>query len=120
MKIRFGAVVVIASAYLAGCGGGGGGGTPRPITMHAVTISWAANHEKGVNSTGGGYRVTISGQAPIDVLFNAGATPTSAPPVILQTGTYNVTVTAFAALDPQGGTTRTFSAASQILTVDVP
>jgi|SRR5690242_625122 hypothetical protein len=120
MKVRLGAVVLIASAQLAGCGGGGGGSSPRPITNHAVTISWAANHEKGVNSPGGGYHVMISGAPTIDVLFNGTSTPTSAPPVILKTGTYTVTVSAFAALDNQGGATGSTSAASQILTVDVP
>ena len=118
MKIRLGVAILIAC--LAGCGGGGGGGSPRPITNHAVTISWTASHETGVNSAGGGYRVTISGAPPIDVLFNGTTTPTSAPPVILQTGTYTVTVTAFAALDSQGGATGSVSAPSQTLTVDVP
>jgi hypothetical protein len=121
MKIRFTAVALVASALLAGCGGGGGSSTPRPITNHSVTISWAANHETGVNSAGGGYHVMISGQpAPIDVLFNGTTTPTSAPPVTLQTGTYSVTVTAFAALDKLGGTTGSVSAPSQTLTVNVP
>ena len=121
MKIRFTAVALVASALLAGCGGGGGSSTPRPITNHSVTISWAANHETGVNSAGGGYHVMISGQAPIDVPYVSGPTaPTSAPPVILQTGTYSVTVTAFAALDKLGGATGSVSAPSQTLTVNVP
>jgi len=120
MKIRFGSIVLLVCAHLAGCGGGGGGGSPRPITNHAVTISWAANHEKGVNSAGGGYNVMISGAPTIEILFNGTTTPTSAPPVVLQTGTYTVTVTAFAALDSQGGATGSVSAPSQTLTVDVP
>src|SRR6266852_9794776 len=121
MKIRLAAVVLAASAHLAGCGGGGGGSSPPPpvvVTNHTVTLSWAPNHEKGVNSTGGGYRVSISGQSmPISVPF----TSTSIMPT-LQTGTYTVTVTAFAALDAQGSTTGagSVSAPSQSLIVNVP
>ncbi len=121
MKIRLAAVVLAASAHLAGCGGGGGGSSPPPpvvVTNHTVTLSWAPNHEKGVNSTGGGYRVSISGQSmPISVPFTSTSIMTT-----LQTGTYTVTVTAFAALDAQGGTTGagSVSAPSQSLIVNVP
>jgi len=121
MKIRLGAVVLIALAYLAGCGGGGGGGSsPPPVTNHTVTLAWAPNHEKGVNSAGGGYQVAISGQPTINVPYvSAPAAPTSTV-TILQTGTYTVTVTAFAALDAQGGLTGNVSAPSQSLVVNVP
>src|SRR6266571_8255551 len=99
--------LVVASLFvvvLSSCGGGGGG-SPPPVTNHSVTLTWAANHETGVNSMGGGYHVMISGQAaPIDVSFNGSTTPTSTT-TTLQTGTYTVTVTAFAALDAQGGLT---------------
>ncbi len=122
MKIRLAAVVLAASAHLAGCSGGGGGSSPPPppvvVTNHTVTLSWAPNHEKGVNSTGGGYLVSISGQSmPISVPFTSTSIMTT-----LQTGTYTVTVTAFAALDAQGGTTGagSVSAPSQTLTVSVP
>ena len=127
MKIRFAAVVVIASAHLASCGGGGGGGggggpTPgSPPGPRNVTISWATNHEKGVNSAGGGYKVSITGQPTITVPWVSGTTaPTSTQPILLQPGTYTVTVTAFAALDAQGGLTGSVSAPSQSLTVNVP
>jgi len=90
------------------------------VTNHSVTLAWAANHEKGVNSAGGGYQVSISGQAaPIDVSFNGSTTPTSTM-TMLQTGSYQVTVTAFAALDARGGSGPTVSAPSQSLTVNVP
>src|SRR6267143_4135153 len=120
MKIRLGAVVLIALAQLAGCGGGGGGSSPQPVTNHIVTLAWAPNHEKGVNSAGGGYQVAISGQPTINVPYvSAPAAPTSTV-TILQTGTYTVTVTAFAALDKQGGLTGNVSAPSQSLVVNVP
>ncbi len=106
---------------LCGCGGGGGGGgsSPPPVTNHTVTLAWAPNHEKGVNSTGGGYHVSISGQPTIDVLSSGSTAPTSTV-TTLQTGTYTVTVTAFAALDAQGGVTGSVSAPSQSLIVNVP
>jgi len=91
------------------------------VTNHTVTLAWAPNHEKGVNSTGGGYHVSISGQPTIDVLSSGSTAPTSTV-TTLQTGSYTVTVTAFAALDAQGTTTGagSVSAPSQSLIVNVP
>jgi hypothetical protein len=119
MKIRLTAVVLIALAHLTGCGGGGGGSNPPP-GPRTVTLSWAPNHEAGVNSAGGGYRVSISGQPMINVPFVSGPTAPTSTVTILQTGTYTVTVTAFAALDAQGTLTGSVSAPSQSLTVNVP
>jgi len=122
MKTRIRLVALIAAGWIAGCGGGGGGGSsppPVPVTDHTVTITWAPNREKGVNSAGGGYHVSISGKPTIDVAFNGATTPTSTT-TTLQTGTYSVAVTAFAALDNQGGATGSVSAPSQTLAVNVP
>ena len=51
-------VAVVAAGILttSGCGGGGGGdgSSPTPVTIHAVTMSWAPNHETAVNRLGGG------------------------------------------------------------------
>ena len=109
---------------LFGCGGGGGGSSPPPaspppVTNHTVTLAWTPNHETGVNSAGGGYQVAISGQPTIDVLSSGSTAPTSTV-TTLQTGTYTVTVTAFAALDALGGSAGSLSAPSQSLTVVVP
>src|SRR5882762_1909638 len=120
MKNRLAAVVLIALAQLAGCGGGGGGSSPPPVTNHTVTLAWAPNHEKGVNSAGGGYQVSITGQAAINVPYVSGPAAPTSTVTILQTGTYTVTVTAFAALDKQGGLTGNVSAPSQSLVVNVP
>ncbi len=122
MKNRLAAVVLIALAQLAGCGGGGGGGSsPPPVTNHTVTLAWVPNHEKGVNSAGGGYQVAISGQPAINVPYVSGLTaaPTSTV-TTLSTGTYTVTVRAYAALDAQGGGAGSLSAPSQSLIVNVP
>src|SRR5258708_29298399 len=99
MKIRLAAVVLAASAHLAGCSGGGGGSSPPPppvgVTNHTVTLSWAPNHEKGGNNTGGGYLVSIRGPSkPINVPFTPTSLLTTFP-----TRTYTMTLTAFPALD---------------------
>jgi hypothetical protein len=68
---------------------------------------------------GGGYHISIGGQPTIDVP-SAGSTAPTSIVTTLQTGTYTVTVTAFAALDAQGGNTGNLSAPSQSLIVNVP
>ena len=106
---------------VSGCGGGGGdGGSSSPPGNHTVTLAWAANHEKGVNSAGGGYQVAISGQPTINVPFTAGLTAPTSTVTTLWTGTYTVTVSAFAALDAQGGSTGSLSEPSQPFTLIVP
>ena len=113
-------VVSLCVVVLPSCGGGSDGSSPQPATIHTVTLAWAPNHEKGVNSAGGGYQVAISGQPTIDVPFTSGTTAPTSTVVTLQTGTYTVIVSAYAALDAQGGGTGSLSAPSQPLTVVVP
>ncbi|MGV8935099.1 MAG: hypothetical protein ACOH1I_10770 [Gallionellaceae bacterium] len=116
------AIVTAAMLVLSACGGGGGGGGGVAPAYHNVTISWVANHEKGVNMAGGGYKVSISGQTTaIDVPFNvaSGVTPTSTIKS-LYTGSYTATVKAYAALDSSGGTTGSTSAASSSISIVVP
>ncbi len=109
---------LLLAILLSGCGGGGDGSTPS--TLHSVTISWTANRESGVNSPGGGYTVTIGGQSPIDVPYVSGAAAPTSTTVELWTGTYSVTVRAYAALDADGGSGGSTSASSAALTVRVP
>lgn len=104
---------------LSGCGGGGGGSS-TPATVHAVTISWQANHEKAVNSPGGGYIVNVSGQPPITVAYATGPTTSTSAALSLSTGTYTATVTAYSALNPPGGSSGSQSTASAPLTINVP
>jgi hypothetical protein len=109
---------------LSGCGGGGGGGggstASGPPPPRAVVLSWAANREQGVNSSGGGYQVTISGRPSIDVPYVSGPEAPTTVTAMLPSGAYVVNVRAFAALDAQGGSGTTFSAASQSIVVGVP
>lgn len=122
MKTVLHLFVLSSLLLLVSCGGGGGGsGGLPPGTSRSVTLAWAPNHESGVNSAGGGYQVSISGQPTLTVPYVSGpaTTPTSTT-VMLNTGTYTVTVRAYAALDAQGGVTGSISAASLPLTVIVP
>lgn len=107
-------MVVVSS-----CGGGDGGSSPPPGN-HTVTLAWAANHERGVNSPGGGYQVAISGRPTINVPFTSGLTAPTSTVTTLWTGTYTVTVSAFAALDAQGGSSGSLSEPSQPFTLIVP
>ncbi len=86
----------------------------------AVTLVWAPNHEKGVNSAGGGYQVSISSQPTINVPYASGATAPTSVVTTLPKGTYTVTVRGYAALDAQGGSTGSVSASSQSIIVNVP
>ena len=120
MNTRIAAAVLLITG-LSACGGGGGSAPPAPLP-HSVTLSWQANRESGVNSTGGGYQVSISGQSvPINVPFNAttGVTPTTTT-ASLYTGIYSATVRAYAALDSAGGRTGSTSAPSASISIVVP
>lgn len=91
-----------------------------PSVKRVVTLSWVANHEAGVNRTGGGYRIFIGGAPVLDVPYVSGPSAPTTGDVTLGPGTYTVTITAYAALDSQGGTTGSESAPSQAITVNVP
>jgi len=93
---------------------------PAAIATRDVVLSWAPNRESGVNSAGGGYQVSISGQPAINVPYTSGPTAPTTTTVALQAGTYTVTVKAYAALDAQGGSGGNLSAPSAPITVNVP
>lgn len=120
MNTRAIASAAILAIGLSGCGGGSSASPPAP-TAHLATLTWDANRESGVNSEGGGYEVTISGQAPVNVPYNAatGLTPTTTT-ASLYAGTYTATVRAYAALDTASGATGSTSAASDPITIVVP
>lgn len=105
---------------IAGCGGGDSGSSPAPAANHSVTLAWAPNHEKGVNSAGGGYRVAISGQPTIEVPFISGSAAPTSTVTTLYTGIYTATVSAFAALDARGRSAGNLSEPSPPFTVIVP
>ncbi len=115
-------MIVLLASLLTSCGGGGGGSSnpAPPLITRSVTLNWAANHESGVNSAGGGYQVSVSGQPTINVPYVSGSMAPTSTTVLLYPGTYTVTVRAYAALDAQGGSTGKFSAASSPITFIVP
>lgn len=110
-------VVLLSLVMTAGCGGSGGA---PATTTHSVILSWAASNQKGVNSPGGGYQVSVNAGPPIDVPYVSGPTAPTSATTSLTTGVYTVTVRAYAALDSLGGSTGSLSAASAPLTVVVP
>jgi hypothetical protein len=129
-KARTGAACVLI-AILAACGGSGGGGgsgssgsssgsgTAQGLVPGAITISWNANRESGVNSPGGGYVVAVSGQPLITVPYVSGVSAPTSTTISLSSGTYTISVSAYAALDAHGGTSGSTSA-PQTITVSVP
>lgn len=74
-----------------------------------MAVSWDANRESGVNSTGGGYRVyhsttpgfDIDNADVIDVPHASDTTPTSTT-LTLSTGTHYIKIVAYSALNPDG------------------
>jgi len=113
MMFRYGAALLLVGAMSA-CGGSS---SPSGRT---VTISWAPNRDAGVNKTGGGYRITIPGQPTVNVPYVSGSAAPTSTDVTLPSGTYTVTVVAYAALDAQGGATGSSSAPSTPITLSVP
>lgn len=109
---RYKARLALAAAALAvaACGGD----PDEDLAPLAVTISWAANREVGVNQPGGGYEVALAGQPLIDLPYVSGPTSPTAVTVNLLPGSHTVTVRAYAAFDAQGGTTRTYSAPQEL------
>lgn len=114
------ALLAASAALHFACSSGGGSSSSGPGTDHVVTLSWTANRETGVNMPGGGYIVSIPGQPDIDVPYVSGPLAPTSTDLTLRTGSYTVTVTAYAALDAQGGMTGSRSAPSQSITVNVP
>jgi hypothetical protein len=115
--------LAVISFTISSCGGGGGGNSSSAGATHSVTLTWEANHESGVNSAGGGYQVSVSSQATtttINVPFVSGPSAPTSTTILLNAGSYTVTVRAYAALDTQGGNTGSMSAASAPITVIVP
>jgi hypothetical protein len=110
-------VRLMAALLLGGLAACGSSSTPAGRN---VVITWNANKESGVNKAGGGYRVQIDTQTPIDVPYVSGAAAPTTTTVQLGSGTYAITVVAYAALDARGGTSGANSSPSQATAVTVP
>jgi hypothetical protein len=87
---------------------GGSSGSPSP-SGRSVTISWTQNRETGVNKAGGGYRIGINTQTPIEVPYVSGSAAPTSYTLTLQPGSFTITVVAYAALVAEEGAIRSLS-----------
>jgi hypothetical protein len=103
--------------------------TPTGLLTYSVQISWNPNHEKAVNSPGGGYRVSyskspgfsLSSAESVNVPYVSGAnTPVTTALSGLSAGTYYIKITAYSALTPPGSSTQASSNASSEVSITVP
>ena len=122
----------LLAVFLSACGGGGG--TPPPPFVcdggSAITVSWDANRETAVNTSGGGYVVYFSkstgfnpGDANVcsqDVPYVSGATTPTSTIIDPPSGWWYVRVAAISQLNAPGTTGGSESAASSQTTVVVP
>ena len=123
-------VALILGAF--GCGGGGGSSSPPPAPPTVsqnknVLISWSANNEIKVNTTGGGYRVYVSatanfnigdaGVAVVNMPYVSGAAAPTSTTVLLASGTYYTKVLAYSVFPAGQNNT---SALSSEISVSVP
>lgn len=93
-----------------------------------VTVSWSANREKAVNTTGGGYVVTYS-QNPsagyseadkVTVPYVSGPTAPVSTTINIPPGTYYIKVYAYSALNPPNSSAGSRSDASIASIITVP
>ncbi len=105
--------------------------TPTVCTggPYNILVSWTANREKAVNTTGGGYLVYYSTSSPVNTStaqnvtapYAAGATaPTSKTITGLSCGTWHFRIVAYSALHPSGSASGSRSADSSEVNVTVP
>lgn len=109
-----------AAALLAGCSSGSSKPPPppRPPGDRNIELAWTPNHERAVNSPGGGYRVTLTGRPEVNLPYVSGALAPTSITTTLRSGTYTMTVRAYG-LDVATHTTTQTTPAAQ-LTVNVP
>lgn len=89
-------VLFFAVAVLGSCGGGGG-------SSKQVTVSWDANAESAVNTTGGGYILYYSQTSGFDVStaqstnvpYVSGSTAPTTVTLMLSTGTWYLRLSAY-------------------------
>jgi hypothetical protein len=100
-----------------------------PGGPYNILVSWTANREKAVNTTGGGYKIYYSTSTPVntstasnvDVPYVSGSsTPSSRLITGLTCGTWYFRVVAYSALHPSGSLVASRSIDSSEVTVTVP
>lgn len=93
-----------------------------------VNVTWTANPETAVNTTGGGYVVAYS-QNPdasysqadkLTVPYVSGPTAPVSATINIPPGTYYIKIYAYSALNPAGSSSGSLSAASTASVITVP
>lgn len=116
MSKIFQASFLLFTVLFFSCGGGGG-------ASRQVTVSWSANNDKVVNTTGGGYTLYYSQQSgfsidsasTLDVPYVSGATAPTSAVLSLSEGTWYLRIAAYGVMN---GTAKASDVSSQ-LTVNV-
>lgn len=112
---------IVVTVFVISCGGGSSGSdstsdtgldtdTDTPSPKKTATISWTANRESGVNSSGGGYKVyysksylfDASSTESVDVPYVSGATAPTTTDIELSEGFYYIKVVAYSAINTEG------------------
>lgn len=115
-KIFHVSVLLLAVVILGSCGGSGRGGTFQ------VNVSWNANHDKSVNTTGGGYTLYYSqtngfnvssvDAQKLDIPYVSGSTAPTSTTLNLPTGTWYLRLSAYGISN--GSTAQTSAPCDQI------
>lgn len=124
-------LLVFPALLLISCGSGDGSApATTPPTVKTVNVSWTANRETAVNTTGGGYKVyysttsgfdiTDAGVSVVDVPFVAQPTAPTSISIDLPSGQYYFRVAAYSALTPPWGSGSSTSAPSAQISLVVP
>lgn len=112
-----------------GTNSSGSGTTTCTNGTHSVLVSWSANREKAVNTTGGGYLVYYSTSTPVNtstaasvaVPYASGVSaPTSKMVTGLCSGTWHFRIVAYSALHPTGSSASSRSADSSEVSATIP
>ncbi len=135
-------LLLILLSLVSACGGGGGGTPapdpqpqpkpqPQPPQQVNIQVSWNANREAAVNTSGGGYRVYYATTAGleltdpavtmVDVPYISGSTAPLSTILSVQSGLlYYFRVTAYSALNRIGQSGGTESQSSSSFSLNVP
>jgi hypothetical protein len=122
IRVLFLIAVMSGVSFISACGGGGPSATQ-------LVLNWDANHEAGVNTTGGGYRVYYA-NAPgvntstatfVNVPYVSGSlAPTSVTMTNPAAGTYYFRVIAYSTFNPPAGSSSRTSPDSSEISVQFP
>jgi hypothetical protein len=126
---RMGLFTILISIFLVGCQSRLAVNQPVKQGPYTVNISWAASHEKALNTVGGGYKIYYSQTSGanlattsfINVPYVSGGTaPTTTSISVAQWGTWYVRVVGYSALNAPGQSNGSTSPPSTEVSISVP